>query len=69
MRPAAGGGLSSPSSEAFDGQMDEVRLSKKARSANWIWATYLTMASNTVFNNYGAMEKQPSPRGTVIMFR
>jgi len=37
------------------GVVDEVRISSVARSTNWVWAEYLTMASNTVFNNYGAM--------------
>jgi hypothetical protein len=53
----------------WDGLLDEVRISANARSADWVYAEYLTMASNTVFNNYGAMVKQPTPKGTVIMFR
>ena len=53
----------------WNGFIDEARISSVARSSNWVWACYLTMASNTVFNNYGAMAKQPTPKGTVIMFR
>ena len=39
---------------AMNGYMDEVRVSTVARSANWVWACYLNMASNGVFNTYGA---------------
>jgi hypothetical protein len=53
----------------WDGAMDEVRIATDASSDNWIWAEYMNMASNTVFNNYGKMEKQASPKGTVIMMR
>jgi len=65
------GGWSSPYGSVYtDGYMDEVRLSSTARSADWLWATYQTMASNTVFNNYGTMEAIiPPPKGTVIMMR
>jgi hypothetical protein len=53
-------GLGSPcntsrgNSSAFNGQMDEARVSNIARSANWIWAEFMNMASNGVFNTYGA---------------
>ncbi|MFZ4396969.1 MAG: DUF2341 domain-containing protein [Kiritimatiellia bacterium] len=53
----------------FRGQLDEIRVSNTARSTNWVWAEYQNQANNTTFNNYGAMEKQPSPKGTVIMMR
>ena len=40
---------------SFKGSMDEVRASPGiVRSANWIWAEYLNIASNGVFNSYGA---------------
>jgi hypothetical protein len=39
----------------FTGSLDEVRFSTVVRSANWVWAEYVNIASNTVFNNYGAM--------------
>ncbi len=39
----------------FNGQMDEVRISSIACSTNWVWAEYMTMASNTTFSKY-AME-------------
>jgi hypothetical protein len=55
--------------EWMDGYLDEIRLSSVARSSNWLWATYLTINNNTVFNNYGKMEKPAAPKGTVIMMR
>ncbi|MEM7393354.1 MAG: LamG domain-containing protein, partial [Verrucomicrobiota bacterium] len=43
---------------AFDGKIDEVRISSVARSSNWIWAVWMNMASNHLFNEY---EVEPSP--------
>jgi hypothetical protein len=48
------------------GDLDEVRISTVARSSNWVWACYLNQASNTVFNNYGAMTAAAAP-GTLII--
>lgn len=36
----------------FLGLMDEIRISSVKRSSNWIWACYMTQASNGVFNTY-----------------
>lgn len=38
-----------------DGAIDEVRLSNAARTADWIWAEYMTVASNETFAAYGAV--------------
>jgi hypothetical protein len=46
----------------YDGMLDEVRISSVARSTNWVWAEYRNIASNTVFNSYGAV----SGGGTVV---
>jgi len=35
------------------GMIDEVRISSVARSSNWIWACWLNMASNPLFNACG----------------
>ena len=35
------------------GALDEVRIRTVDNSTNWIWAEYMNMASNTVFNLYG----------------
>ena len=40
----------------FKGGMDEVRISNVERSAVWIMSEYLTVASNTVFQTYGAAQ-------------
>lgn len=37
----------------FHGKLDEVRLSSSARSSNWVWSTWMTMASNSIFASYG----------------
>ena len=41
--------------DSFNGSLDEFRVSSVVRSTNWIWATYQNMASNIVFQNYGAV--------------
>ena len=45
----------------YSGMLDEIRVSACARSTNWVWAEYMIMASNTVFNNYGAMTEPNAP--------
>lgn len=37
----------------WNGRLDEVRVSGAARSANWLWASWLSQASNSVFNAFG----------------
>jgi hypothetical protein len=32
--------------------IDEVRAEQVFRSANWIWASYMTVVSNSVFSSY-----------------
>ena len=49
-----------PGSMYYSGVMDEVRIESVARATNWIWACYMNMASNSLFNNYGAPENQSS---------
>ncbi|MEI8243244.1 MAG: DUF2341 domain-containing protein, partial [bacterium] len=48
------------SSYPWNGTIDEVRLSNLATSSNWVWASYVNMASNMLFNNYGAMQSAVS---------
>lgn len=36
----------------YNGTLDEMRISSVARTPNWIWAEYMSMASNAVFNAY-----------------
>ena len=37
------------------GLLDEIRLSDQVRSADWLWASYQTMASNTSFSCYSSV--------------
>ena len=39
----------------FPGQIDEVRISRAGRSADWIQATHDTVAKNGIFTQYGAV--------------
>jgi hypothetical protein len=45
--------------------MDEVRVESIPRSANWLWACYMTAASNSVFNSYGAISTGSTVTATV----
>jgi hypothetical protein len=36
----------------WNGRIDEARIQQGTASANWIWASYMTMASNSVFSSY-----------------
>lgn len=56
-----------PDKYSFIGAMDEVRIASVARSEAWVWAEYLTMASNTVFNSYGNVQSAAS--GTIVTIR
>ena len=51
---------------AWHGEIDETRISDVVRSSNWIWATYMTMASNSVFSSYGVSDIPE--KGTVFRF-
>jgi hypothetical protein len=43
---------------SFRGRLDEARIESVARSANWIWASWMTVASNAIFGNYSAVTRQ-----------
>jgi formylglycine-generating enzyme required for sulfatase activity len=45
----------------FATNLDEFRIETVARSSNWIWATYLNIASNSVFNGYTAVQSATGP--------
>lgn len=50
----------------FPGMMDEVRIESVSRSSNWIWACWMNMASNELFNSYGVVQgaaNQPPDAG------
>ena len=42
--------------------VDEPRVSAVARSANWIWAEWMNMASNSVFTTNGVVQQSNLPR-------
>jgi hypothetical protein len=52
-------GIANPGAATYrwtcDGVVDEARISSVARSANWIWASWLGMASNGVLLTYGSV--------------
>ena len=45
----------------FKGAMDEVRIESGLRSSNWIWASSMTVASNSSFANYSALARVSPP--------
>ncbi len=47
------GGSGRATSFTFNGRIDEARLNRSAESSNWVWACYMNMASNSVFNSPG----------------
>ncbi|HEY5915466.1 MAG TPA: DUF2341 domain-containing protein [Verrucomicrobiae bacterium] len=44
----------------FKGVIDEVRIETGARSADWIWANWLTAAGNNVLTAYSAVNPRPT---------
>jgi len=53
-------GSTSDGNEGFIGSIDEVRISNLDRGSNWVWASYMTIASNSSFTAYGEVEKGES---------
>jgi hypothetical protein len=51
---------------SFFGQLDEARVEAVPRSSNWVWATYMTMASNTAFLSYHGIVSNSPPAGSTI---
>jgi len=40
---------------AFLGSFDEARINSSLESSNWVWASYMTVAANSAFENYSAV--------------
>jgi len=57
------------SGNSFDGKVDEVRVAKTARNADWIKTTYNNQSTPGQFLSFGAPEDPPPPPGTLIMIR
>jgi hypothetical protein len=51
-----GNGDTGPVSLFMDAIIDEVRVEQVSRSSNWIWAAYMTVASNAGFSVYGSVQ-------------
>jgi hypothetical protein len=45
----------------FDGSLDEVRIANVARSANWLWAEWVSAVSSAGFTGYGPVLAVPAP--------
>jgi hypothetical protein len=43
------------------GTLDELRVSAQARSSNWVWATWMNVASNASFATVGAVTNLAVP--------
>jgi len=52
---------SSAATEYMDGMMDEMRISSVARSSNWVWATWMNIASNNLLVTNNTLLKAPRP--------
>jgi hypothetical protein len=44
----------------FNGVMDETRIANGARSSNWVWASWMNVASNTALASYSVVNPRPS---------
>lgn len=53
--------------DALEGIVDEFRVESVARSTNWVWATWMNMASNSAFATYAPVESRM--RCTLFSFR
>ena len=42
----------------FTGTMDEARIQSGLANSNWVWASWMTVASNSTFANYTAANRQ-----------
>jgi hypothetical protein len=40
---------------AFLGSLDEARIRSGLESSNWVWASYMTVAANSAFENYSGV--------------
>ena len=48
-------------SQWFDGDIEEMRVMDAVVSPNWVWATYMNLASNGTFGTYDAVQG-PAPQ-------
>jgi hypothetical protein len=56
----------------FTGSIDEARIQSGLASSNWVWASWMTVASNSAFSGFSAVNPQPTltvganPSGPVL---
>jgi len=60
-------GADNHSDRHFTGMLDEVRISRIARSSNWVWACWMNIASSQNFMTYGEVTRLQ--QGTIFMLR
>ncbi|MDD5708279.1 MAG: Calx-beta domain-containing protein, partial [Kiritimatiellae bacterium] len=63
---ASGTHLGGGSWGKLNGRLDECRIMSAAVSSNWIWTSYLNMASNSTFCSFGGGGGGVAPKGTPI---
>lgn len=51
----------------FDGVIDELRISSVTRSSNWIWASWMSVASNESFTAVEPVAGPPPPETTILI--
>ena len=64
-----GGGVGT---SRYDGFIDEIRMSRVVRSSNWVWSTWMTVASNRAFTVYSdpvVLDTPAFPSGTTLKLR
>ena len=62
---AGGSGATTGQFALTNAIIDEIRVEQVFRSTNWIWATYMTVASNASFNSYGSVHANGGGGNTI----
>jgi hypothetical protein len=51
----------------YTGLIDEARIHSGLDSSNWVWASYMTVASNSVFSTYSSVTSTAPPNVTLTI--
>ena len=51
----------------FNGTIDEARIHSGIESSNWVWASWMTVASNSVFSSYATVASTAPPKVTLTI--
>ena len=65
--PVIGGSYVNETKYYFNGDVDETQLAAEVRSADWIRASYLTVASNDTFSVFGADDTSFTVTGDEVL--